>query len=337
MPAPSSHGRRRRLRSRSPVATPRAATGRRSAIASRTRVASSTPPAAASNGTSKRYEGSETDRPAKTEPGGESSAPVRRTTTSATAAAASRATSSHSRRHAGGCAERQLAPFPADLPAQRATSGDEEGERSDEHPACQCDQRRAREVAGLGLPQLAGAEDRESAEKPGDHAERRSRARNGERPVAEDAHEMAAVRAAQAEHGLLAPLCRGEHAAGVGRKQSRQEDRRQSEEEEHPLADRGVRARDHERVRDVVDEVVLPGSDALDGAGDGQRLRMRGGGRGMQPCALHEDVDLLGGQALDHAAELRTRGAHGRDHAVREHGGADDDRLRHVEELLERA
>ena len=148
---------------------------------------------------------------------------------------------------------------------------------------------------------------------------------------------MAAVRAAQAEHGLLAPLCRGEHAAGVGRKQSCQEDRRQSEEEEHPLADRGVRARDHERVRDVVDEVVLPGSDALDGAGDGTRLRMRGGGRGMQPCALHEDVDLLGGQIRDHAAELRTRSAHGRDHAVREHGGADDDRLRHVEELLERA
>ena len=149
---------------------PRRAGAARSRAGSR--VASSTPPAAASNGTSKRYEGNETERPANTEPGGESSAPVRRTTTSATAAAASRATSSHSRRHAGGCAERQLAPFPADLPAQRATSWDEEGERSDEHPACQCDQRRAREVAGLGLPQLAGAEDRESAEKPGDHAER---------------------------------------------------------------------------------------------------------------------------------------------------------------------
>ncbi len=143
------------------------------------------------------------------------------------------------------------------------------------------------------------------------------------------------MRSAQAQVGLLAALGTGQHAPGIGSEECRHQDRGQAEEDEHPLADRGVGLRDDERVRDVVDEVVLTGRDPRDRAGDRPCLRERRGRARVQALARDEHVDLLDRKRLDHASELCTAGPERGDDRAREDRRADDDGVAHVEEVLE--
>ena len=112
-----------------------------------------------------------------------------------------------------------------------------------EHPA---GERRARRERGRreGLEQVRCSEDRERRQEARCGAGHRAQAREGERPVGEASQQVPAMRAAQAQVGLLAPLRGREHASRVGGEERRQQRGGQAEEEEHPLADRGVGARD---------------------------------------------------------------------------------------------
>ena len=87
--------------------------------------------------------------------------------------------------------------------------------------------------------------------------------------------------AADAQVGAFAPLRAGEDAARIGGEKGRQQHAGQAEEEEHPLADGRVVPRDLERVRDVVDQVVLARGDPVDRPRDRLRLRERGAGIGI--------------------------------------------------------
>ena len=143
--------------------------------------------------------------------------------------------------------------------------------------------------------------------------------------------------AADPQVGLLAPLRAGEDAARVRGEERGQQDARQAEEEEHPLADGGVVPRDLERVRDVVDQVVLTGCDARrPTARSPASARARWPGSVSQPRPVDEHVDLRHRQALELvrrrvALAARNAGTIARLNVAR----ADDDRVRHVEEVLE--
>ena len=70
--------------------------------------------------------------------------------------------------------------------------------------------------------------------------------------------------AADAQVGPFAALRADQDAAGVCGENGGQQDAREAEEQEHPLAHGSVVLGDLERVRDVVDQVVLTGRDLPD-------------------------------------------------------------------------
>ena len=231
----------------------------------------------------------------------------------------------------------QLASLARDLASERALPRDEQGQPGHEQAAAGCCERRAREVGGRRLQQGVRTEDRKHREEACGGADERAGTGERERAIGEHPQQLTPLRSAQAQIGLLSPLRRGQHPSRVGGQRRRQQDCGQAEEEEHALADGGVGARHAERVRDVVDEVVLPGGDPIDRTRDGPRLRQRLRRIGAQPSPLDAHVHLLDRPAPDHPAERRALRAQRRHDRAGEHGRADDDRLWHVEEVLESA
>ena len=128
-----------------------------------------------------------------------------------------------------------------------------------------------------------------------------------------------------------------EDAARVRGQERRHQDARKAEEQEHPLARGRVVPRHRERVRDVVDQVVLPGTDALDEPGDPLRLLQGGPRVRLQPGSIDQHVQLQHREALDLAADRCPSPVEGRDDLASKDLRGDDDRVRHVEELLELA
>ena len=137
---------------------------------------------------------------------------------------------------------------------------------------------------------------------------------------------------------LLASLRAGEDAAGVGGEEGGQQDARQAEEEEHPLAHGGVVPGDLERVGDVVDQVVLTWGDPVDGRRD--RLRLRQRRRRDRSCSRERSTSTstsCTGGLLMIAPRVALAAWNAGTISLLERRRADDDRVRHVEEVLELA
>ena len=176
-----------------------------------------------------------------------------------------------------------------------------------------------------------------TAMKPERHAENRAGPGESDGLVGEHPAKMPTVGAADAQGRLLTALRARQHASRVPGEERSKKNAREPEEDEHPLADRGVVVCDLECIGDVVDEVVLARRDPVDRAGDRRGLRERACRVGAQPRTVDEHVDLGAGEALELVPPRRRRGLERGDDRLLEHLRADDHRVRDVDEVLELA
>ena len=228
--------------------------------------------------------------------------------TSATAATASRTKSSRSRRHAGTGASCHLPALLADLATQRSAARDVQRERGREHPDPDPDRgqtptsSRARggleqRVRRRGSPSPTGSRARCRATEP-DARRRPASCRRASAAGDRDAR-RGSRRLACSRRCVLARML-PVYAARNGRQQDARAGRGTGTS---ACRRRRRRLRDLERVRDVVDQVVLAGRDR---AGSTARspcvCASAPAGSDVQPRSVDEHVDLQQRQALERGA-----------------------------------
>ena len=134
--------------------------------------------------------------------------------------------------------------------------------------------------------------------------------------------------------GAFAALGRAQHDPGIGRQHRRQHGTGHPEKHEHPFADRCIVARHRQRVRDIVEQEILPACHRCHRPGDLFGLRQRHAGFGIQQGALHPDIHLAHRRAFDPRAAGSRRPFKGRNDLGGKAVRADDDRKRHVKKGL---
>ena len=230
---------------------------------------------------------------------------------------------------------RQPRPVLLDLPVDGPPTGDVQGHPGGQEATQRADRRGGQQRSGAGPGQRSPSEHLDRRQVAGGEPEQRPG--RGEQCGAQREHpqQVPATGAPDPEDRLLATLRLRQHVAGVPGEDSGEQPARHPEEDEETLGGGRVPGRHRQRVRDVVEQVVLLGRDRHHRRRD--RAGLGDGGRrvGVQPIAVQGDVDLAQRRALQPAVPPSHRPLVGREDLVGEQSWRDHHRGAGVDEGLQ--